>query len=220
MQYDDSNILYDQTNVNYEGAWAVIVIVSDTAGVSESRTQGIEKLITETINSAEIIAKDIFTRISDAVGISESRKTDIQNIISEAIEISESVGKTLVKTISDSVKIAESLPRTINALVTDSIDIAESLLKELIEKIKDAIGIIKQFVGIGIKKEKAMAETTTYERETLNDPAKQYDEATIQYDDSDTYYNNYISSEKPLLKMGKIKRQVSIEDKEDKPKIK
>lgn len=217
MQYNDSRLLYDQTNVNYEGSWAVTV--SDTANVSESKVQVVEKLITETINSVEVIVKDIFTKVLDAMGISESRKTDIQKLISEAVSLSESVGKTIMKTISDAVNIAEALPRTINALVTDTISITEDLTKELIEKIKDVIGIIKEFVRTGIKKEKVMAETTTYERETLNDPSKQYDETAIQYDDSDTYYNNYISSRKPLFRIGRIERQVSIGDKEDKPKV-
>lgn len=53
----------------------------------------------------------------------------------------------------------------------------------------------------------------------FNDPSREYDEASITYDDANTCYNNYVFSKKPKFSIGRSESPVSVEDLKDKPRI-
>ena len=62
------------------------------------------------------------------------------------------------------------------------------------------INSIKEFVRIDKLKEKIHFKNVKNGNfEELNTPYIQYDDATIQYDQADKFYTNFISSEKPKI---------------------
>ncbi len=217
MQYDDSRLLYDQTNVDYEGRWAIDI--SDTAKTSESKTQVIEKVITEAASSTEVIVKNIATKVLEVVAVSESNAREIQKLISEIVGATESIEKFIsLRVISDGVKASESFVKMVNVVILDRIKASEKLIKWTSEKFKGVIRIAKEFIKNSISVEqiqvKATGDKKVVENEIINDPSIQYDESSIQYNDSDIHYNNYLDivSGSPTIKIKNVKKQVSIEN--------
>lgn len=218
MQYNDVRIQYDQTNVLYDGSWALTI--SETASFSESISKLIQAIISETSAVSESISKSIRTSISDTIALSEAFTRRIGISISETIAITETFFRTMRTVISETITITELYVVTFRMVIVETITMVESLTFNIYERLKGILGMIKEFVRISDKKEKVSAQNVLEGvREQLNVIERQYDDASLMYDEADVCYNNYVSSEKPLFTLGKKNEQVNIASQKDKPII-
>lgn len=196
------------------------VHISEIATHSESISRVIRKVISETSTHSETIVKSIHKVVSETVNHSEISAIKIQIKISETINHTEKVLRKIAHHISETVTHSEAWNRTIRLVISETALHVETVLFDIFGRLHGVIGMIKEFVRIGDKKEKATVTNIGQGvREQLNVIERQFDDASVLYDNPNVCYNNYISSEKPIFAIGKKYNQVSVSFKKDKPSI-
>lgn len=196
------------------------IAIAEISSISESFNTTIGKIISETSTITESITKSIMANITEISTISESFGANIKTVISEAITISEIVATAMKTVISEVSTFTETKVFTFRMVVNDIAQWEEEIVRNVYERLKGVIGIIKEFVRIGDKKEKASAiNLSEGVREQYNEIELQYDHANIVYDQAGMCYNNYIASEKPKFVLSKINSNATISFKKDKPSI-
>lgn len=220
MQYDDSRLQYDQSNVIYDGSWALQI--NETASFSESITKYIHITLSEvtTITEALTPSRVIKLVINEVSTLSETLSRRIGVVINEIVTMAESFLSRISVTISEAITISEAKALKYSITISDFATIIESLGFDIFGRLRGVISMVKEFVRIGDKKEKVSAiNVGEGVIEQFNTPYRQYDDSSILYDQSEICYNNYISSEKPVFILGKKSEQVSLSNKKDKPII-
>ena len=194
--------------------------ISETVTHSESMVKSISKTISETANHTEIIAKSIAKTISEVVSHNETITKSVSTTISEVVTHSETLLKKISFTIAETVTHSEVLTRKIMIVISETATHVESIAFDIFGRLRGIIGMVKEFVRISDKKEKVSAiNVQEGAREELNNPYRQYDDATLLYDEEGVCYNNYISSEKPIFALSKKYNNVSVSSQKDKPGI-
>jgi hypothetical protein len=244
-RYDESSIQYDEPTATYENyieadasLKKIGTIISDISTLTESISRRIGIVISEAISITELFYSRIrlifseiatatesfasYTRIalSEAFSLAENIAKSIAVSFSEIISITEIISRRIGITISEVSTITETLTNTFRLIIFETATITESLVQNIFERLRGVIGMIKEFVRIGDKKEKvSLINVGEGVKEQLNVVEKQYDDSVVLYDQSSVCYNNYISSEKPIFKLGKKYNNVSVSLQKDKPGI-
>ena len=218
MVYDDTRIQYDQSDVLYNGSFAITI--SETVTLSEVINKSLRTTIAEVLTMSETLPRTIKHTFEDLVTMSETQIRKIGFTISETITMSEDLYRKLRLTIAETITMSESIFRTFRLTIIDVATMTDTVIPNILERIRNAIGIIKQFVTVGWKKDQVSVDQIGIStREQLNATEWTYDEPTLLYDSSITCYNNYIASEKPQFKVGKQSNPVSVSNQADKPQI-
>jgi len=129
MQYNDTIIRYDQSNVNYAGMWSTTI--NETASFSESFSSIIRAIWSEIISMVDTCP--LFNRYDDSVLQYDEATATYENFIN-----------------------ADASLKKIGVVLLEVATMSESFIRRsgILKKLRGMVGVIKEFVRIGNKKDK------------------------------------------------------------------
>lgn len=196
------------------------------AGLGEFTVAGIQAGISASRRITISVGSFVVTGVSSIFNVSRGIVassgsfvlTGVSNVFTAARYIFMTYGAFVVTGISASIQTLTAMIASAGSFVLSGISIAFEFTISGV--IKNAIGIVKEFVSVERIRENAIiGRILDGVIDIFNDPSREYDEVSIMYDDANTCYNNYVSSEKPTFSIGRSESPVSVEDLKDKPRI-
>lgn len=131
MQYNDTRIQYDQSNVLYDGSWTLTI--SETASFSESIANNIQIAIAEISTKTEVLAISMGMKfmINEVATFSETMSKKIGIIILETITMSEAFTSMIRAIISEVSAKSESFTSRIRIALRETSTRTEAITKSI-----------------------------------------------------------------------------------------
>jgi len=200
--------------------YKIAISIAEISGITEEITKFIAKSFAETASLTETITNKVSKIFCEIPTFTEAKLFRIAIAISETASMVDIALRKIGKTFSDTSTVTEFYVKRVMLTFLEVPSMVEAMTFNIFDRLKNAIGIIKEFARISKKEEVvSMITTDVWEKEVLNETPITFDQADIAYDSTTAFYNDFIASEKPVLKLTTKQEFVSVDKKEDKPRI-